>query len=66
MRERLKSMLRTLAPDRDIGVIGIEDGRLAAWKGGSFMASRPYFMESVITKEEYDEYGPVMVHRKCH
>ena len=37
----------------------------SAWIGGSVMASMTDFRSQCITKDEYDEYGPVIVHRKC-
>ena len=36
-----------------------------AWAGGSLLASLSSFEESWVTKEEYDEVGPTIVHRKC-
>ena len=37
----------------------------SSWVGGSIMASLSRFQQSFITKEEYDEAGPSIVHRKC-
>ncbi|GFR57773.1 actin [Elysia marginata] len=39
--------------------------RTSAWDGGSILASLSSFQEQWISKEEYDEYGPTIVHRKC-
>eukprot|EP01083_Nonionella_stella_P100199 282291_1 len=37
----------------------------SAWIGGSILASLSTFEEMWITKEEYDETGPSIVHKKC-
>ena len=37
----------------------------ASWVGGSILASLSTFQDSWITKEEYEEAGPSIVHRKC-
>ncbi|EDO08642.1 actin family protein [Babesia bovis T2Bo] len=42
-------------PNRDIAV----------WTGGSIVASLSSFQQMWVTKEEYDESGPTVVHRKC-
>ena len=39
--------------------------RFSAWIGGSILASLSTFDEMWITKDEYDEGGPQLVHRKC-
>eukprot|EP01043_Picozoa_sp_COSAG02_P021759 COSAG02_NODE_1114_length_14502_cov_140.830035_7_plen_598_part_00 len=38
----------------------------SSWVGGSIMASGSHrFRQSFVTREEYDEAGPSIVHRKC-
>ena len=37
----------------------------AAWIGGSILGSLSMFQEIWISKQEYDECGPNIVHRKC-
>ena len=37
----------------------------SVWIGGSILASMSTFQQAWITKEEYDEAGPSIVHRKC-
>ncbi|KAL6071424.1 actin [Balamuthia mandrillaris] len=39
--------------------------KYGAWVGGSLMASLDSFRQLWITKLEYDEAGPSIVHRKC-
>ena len=43
----------------------LSNRQYSAWIGGSVLASMSNFESKCITKEEYDEYGPIMVHRKC-
>jgi actin-related protein len=37
----------------------------SAWLGGAIMATLPSFQSMWITRQEYDEEGPSIVHRKC-
>ena len=37
----------------------------AAWIGGSILGSLPTFQQIWISKQEYDDCGPQIVHRKC-
>ena len=39
--------------------------RYSTWIGGSLLSSSPHFAEYWLTKEDYDVYGPKLVHRKC-
>ncbi|KAL1242346.1 cytoplasmic,Actin [Trichinella spiralis] len=45
---------------------GIADQRkYSVWIGGSILASLSTFQQMWISKQEYDESGPSIVHRKC-
>ena len=37
----------------------------SVWIGGSILASLSTFQQMWISKQEYDECGPSIVHRKC-
>jgi actin len=37
----------------------------AAWQGGSILGKLECFQRMAISKDEYDEIGPKLVHRKC-
>ena len=39
--------------------------KFAPWIGGSMLAQLSTFPEMCINTEEYEEYGPAIVHRKC-
>ena len=38
--------------------------KYSVWVGGSNLASLPTFKSMCITKEEYEEFGPSIVHRQ--
>lgn len=49
-----------------IKVVAPQYRKYSAWIGGSIMASLSAYQAFWISKEEYEEYGPQIVHRKCH
>ena len=48
-----------------VRVIAPPERKNLVWIGGSILASLSTFQGRWITKEEYDEEGPSLVHRKC-
>ncbi len=42
-----------------------EGGKFLPWIGGSILASLSAFQKMWVTKQEYDESGPSVAHRKC-
>ena len=66
MAGRLSNELRCLAPSSvRVNVIAPPEQRYAAWIGGSILASLSSFQHMWITKMDYEEVGPAIVHRKC-
>jgi len=64
--ERLEKEMKALAPQgMDIKVIAPPERKYSVWIGGSILASLSTFEEMWVTKDEYDESGPTIVHRKC-
>merc|ERR1719478_680842 len=64
--ERLKKEVEQLAPaSMNIKIIAPPERKYSVWIGGSILSSLSTFEEMWITKEEYDESGPAIVHRKC-
>merc|ERR1711879_729518 len=62
----LEKEMKALAPQgMDIKVIAPPERKYSVWIGGSILASLSTFEEMWVTKEEYDESGPTIVHRKC-
>lgn len=63
---RLTRELAALAPSTmKIKVVAPPERKYSVWIGGSILASLSTFQQMWITKSEYDESGPVLVHRKC-
>eukprot|EP01084_Bolivina_argentea_P231101 389812_1 len=50
---------------RPIKIIAPSERKYSTWIGGSILSSLSTFDEMWITKSEYDECGPSIVHRKC-
>eukprot|EP01089_Gocevia_fonbrunei_P014042 TRINITY_DN3761_c1_g1_i1.p1 TRINITY_DN3761_c1_g1~~TRINITY_DN3761_c1_g1_i1.p1 ORF type:complete len:212 (+),score=42.51 TRINITY_DN3761_c1_g1_i1:3-638(+) len=65
MPERLLSELNALT-SKKTKVIAPFNRKYSVWVGGSILSSLPTFQQMWISKEEYDESGPAIVHRKCY
>jgi len=64
--ERMKTELTSLAPQAmKVKIIAPPERKYSVWIGGSILSSLSTFEEMWIKKEEYDESGPSIVHRKC-
>merc|ERR1711953_679115 len=48
-----------------IKIIAPPEREHSAWIGGSILASLSTFQQMWISKQEYDESGPSIVHKKC-
>ena len=65
--ERLQKELENLAPPAmKVKIVAPPERKYAAWLGGAIIASLTNFPEMVISKAEYEETGPSIVHRKCY
>ena len=49
-----------------VEIIASPERKYTTWIGGSILASLSTFQQLWISKQEYDEYGPAIVHRKCY
>ena len=66
LAERIDKEITALAPPTmKVKIVAPEERKYAVWLGGSILSSLTTFPQMVITKEEYDEAGPSIVHRKC-
>jgi len=66
MAERLTKEIVALAPGTmKIKVVAPPERKYSVWIGGSILASLSTFQQMWISKAEYDESGPSIVHRKC-
>ena len=64
--ERLTHEIKTLSPPNTyVNVIARPDRNYLAFKGASTITSLRGFEDCWFTNDEYDEYGPAFVHRKC-
>jgi len=64
--QRLKNELESLAPQAmTIKIVAPPERKYSVWIGGSILASLSTFEDMWVTKDEYDESGPSIVHRKC-
>lgn len=66
MAERMWHEMHALAPTNNrIKVLAPPERKYSVWLGGSILASLSTFQTMWITKQEYDENGPNIIHRKC-
>ena len=64
--DRMQKEITSLAPSTiKIKIIAPPERKYSVWIGGSILASLSTFQAMWITKEEFDESGPCIVHRKC-
>merc|ERR1712217_202135 len=64
--QRMSASLQSLAPDSmKIKITAPPERKYSVWIGGSILSSLSTFEEMWVTKEEYDEAGPSIVHKKC-
>jgi len=64
--ERMAKELTSLAPSTvKIKVVAPPERKYSVWIGGSILSSLTTFQQMWISKGEYDESGPTIVHRKC-
>jgi len=64
--ERMTKELTSLAPSTmKVKVVAPPERKYSVWIGGSILASLSTFQQMWISKAEYDESGPSIVHRKC-
>lgn len=66
IEQRMTKELIALAPTAmKIKVVAPSERKYSVWIGGSILASLHTFESMWITKEEYEDAGPTIVHRKC-
>ena len=64
--ERLSDEIQKLAPkNAKIKVNAPAERKFSVWIGGSILSSLSTFQNMWITKDEYDDAGATIVHRKC-
>ncbi|KAI0042035.1 actin 1 [Auriscalpium vulgare] len=64
--DRMQKELTALAPSSmKVKIVAPPERKYSVWIGGSILASLSTFQNLWCTKQEYDESGPGIVHRKC-
>ena len=63
---RVEKEMKALAPkENDVHIVVPQTRATSAWIGGSILATLEAFQPMLITKEEFKETGPSIVHKKC-
>ncbi|KAF9780212.1 actin 2 [Thelephora terrestris] len=64
--DRMSKELASFAPSNmKVKVVAPPERKYSVWIGGSILASLSTFQNLWCTKQEYDEAGPSIIHRKC-
>jgi actin len=64
--ERMTKEIVAKAPSSmSVKIVAPPERKYSVWIGGSILASLSTFEDMWVSKEEYDESGPSIVHRKC-
>ena len=64
--ERMTKDVQALAPSSiKVKVIASPERKYSVWIGGSILGSLSTFQQMWVTKEEYNESGAGIIHRKC-
>merc|ERR1712048_467318 len=64
--DRMSKEITALAPaSMKVKIIAPPERKYSVWIGGSIFSSLSTFQQMWISKGEYDESGPTIVHRKC-
>ena len=66
LEDRIQREIAAVAPKGvAVKVVAFPERKYAAWLGGSILGSLSTFPCMWVSKNEYDDYGPTVVHRKC-
>ncbi|KAL3875061.1 hypothetical protein ACJMK2_037999 [Sinanodonta woodiana] len=66
LANRLQKEMTDIVPSEfKVKIIAPPERRCSVWIGGSILASLSTFSERWISKQEYEESGPGIVHKKC-
>jgi len=66
MSERIHKELDAMTPNHvSVKVQAPSTRKYSVWVGGSILASLPTFEDMWVTRDDYNESGSSVVHRKC-
>lgn len=64
-RERIEREIKAKVPaSTNVKIVAGDDRKYGTWIGGSILGSLANFMESAVTREQYEESGPQIIHQK--
>lgn len=64
--DRLKKELSALVPPKmNVKVVASDDRDDSVWIGGSILASLTTFTPMWVTRKEFEDSGPSILHKKC-
>ncbi|KAJ2774793.1 hypothetical protein IWQ57_000667 [Coemansia nantahalensis] len=64
--DRMQKEMTALVPSGvTVEIIAPPERKYSAWVGGSILASQSTFQNMWVSKEDYDELGPGVVHQRC-
>ncbi|UJR22565.1 hypothetical protein I4U23_025612 [Adineta vaga] len=64
--DRMKKELEVkFPPNQKIRVVAAPERKYSVWIGGSILASLSTFQRMWISKKDYEDVGPSIIHRKC-
>ncbi|KAJ8088460.1 hypothetical protein PM082_022533 [Marasmius tenuissimus] len=63
--DRLQKEMAALATSKKVKVIAPHERRFSAWIGGSILGSLSTFPNQCVSRQEYEETGPRIIHRRC-
>lgn len=65
MQDRVCTELQRLASTSSVKIEAPQERKYIAWVGGSILSSLDMFQYMWISKKEYEDAGPAIVHEKC-
>merc|ERR1711970_458540 len=64
--DRMQNELTNMAPPTmKVKIVAPPERKYSVWIGGSILSSLSTFQQMWVSKQEYDEVGPSIVHKKC-
>ena len=65
--DRMQKELTSLSPaSMKVKIVAPPERKYSVWIGGSILASLSTFQNLWVSKQEYDESGPAIVHRSTY
>ena len=65
MWQEIDNQVRKNGEKEDVKILASPERKFSVWLGGSILASLSTFQTMWISKQDYEEVGPSIIHRKC-